>query len=121
MGSLKEALFLTIWLRRKEEQIFTARLLAQGVVDLCKEKEDAKPTSEVFKQLVSSAFPFMKKEQEAQDQKLKEVMERETKRGVIVFNAPQANPLRERAKAMALPDEFRKKLAERRGKRVVDV
>ena len=125
MGSLKEALFLTVWLRRKEEQVFATRLLAQGFIDLIQmqpkvDQDSAKATADVFKQYIASAFPYLKKEQVSQDKKLKEAMEREVQRGMIVFNAPTANPLVARAKTMALPDEFRKRLAERRGKRIVE-
>jgi hypothetical protein len=63
----------------------------------------------------------MKKDQSSQDQKIKEAMDREMKRGMIVFNAPQANPLLQRAKNMSLPDDFRRKMAERQGKRIVEV
>lgn len=118
-GSLKEALFLTVWLRRKEETVAQARLLAQGFVDLAllQEKagqDTAKPIMDAFKSVVASAFPYMKKEQDSQDRKLKEAMEREVKKGVIYFNAPQSNPLVQRAKAMSLPDDFRRRLAARR-------
>lgn len=116
-GSLREALFLTVWLRRQEAEVFKTRVFAQGFVDMS--EDGAKSTTEVFKKYVAAALPFMEKSQTDSDRKMKEAMEREVKKGVIVFNAPQANPLVQRAKVMSLPDEFRQRLAER--KRVVEL
>lgn len=115
-GSLKEALFLTVWLRRQEAEVFRTRILAQGIVELS--EKGAEKTVEVFKRYISAALPFMEKEQEETDKKLKEVMAREVQKGVIMFNAPLSNPLVARAKAMSLPDEFRQKLAAH--KRIVE-
>lgn len=117
-GSLKEGLFLTVWLKRQEAEVFKTRILAQGIVDLS--EEGAKATTDVFKKYVASALPFMEKEQSQTDKKLKEVMEKEVKKGMIVFNAPQSNPLVQRVKAMSLPDDFRQKLANRK-KRAVEI
>jgi hypothetical protein len=97
--------------------VFRTRILAQGIIDLS--EEGAEATSKVFKNYVSSVLPFVKKEQETSDAKMKEVMEREVKKGIITFNPPPTNPLIQRAKAMSLPDEFRTKLANR--KRIVEL
>ena len=118
-GSLREALFLTVWLRRQEAEVFKTRILAQGFVDLS--EDGAKGTSEVFKRYVTAALPFLEKTQSDTDKKLKEAMEREVKKGVLVFNAPTSNPLVQKAKLMSLPDEFRQKLLNRKGKRVVEI
>lgn len=97
--------------------MYKTRILAQGIVDLS--EQGAEATSKVFRQYVSSALPFVHRDQEATDAKMKEVMEREVKKGIITFSPPTANPLVQRAKEMQLPDEFRTKLANR--KRVVEL
>lgn len=118
-GSLKEALFLTVWLKRQEAEVFKTRVLAQGFVDTS--EDGAKGTSDVFKRYVVAALPFLEKSQTASDTKMKETMEREVKKGVLVFNTPTSNPLIQRAKTMTLPDEFRQKMLNRKGKRIVEV
>jgi hypothetical protein len=118
-GSLREALFLTVWLRRQEAEVFKARIMAQGFVDLS--EDGAKGTAEVFKRYLAVALPFLEKSQTDQDKKMKEVMEKEVQKGVIKFNAPTSNPLVQKAKAMRLPDEFRQKMLNKAGKRVVEI
>jgi hypothetical protein len=118
-GSLREALFLTVWLRRQEAEVFKTRIFAQGFVDI--DEDGAKGTAEVFKRYVASALPFLEKSQTATDKQMKEAMQREVKKGVIKFSAPTSNPLVQRAKSMRLPDEFRQKMLNRTGKRIVEV
>lgn len=113
-----------MWLKRKEAEIFQTRILAQGVVDLSEKGADK--TAEVFKQYTQALLPFISKEQGKKDQELKAVMEREVKKGMITFNAPQANPLAQRARAISMPDEVRRKLLEakerrEKGKRIVEI
>jgi hypothetical protein len=117
-GSLREALFLTVWLKRQEAEVLRTRVLAQGIVDLS--EKGAEATADVFKKYAASALPFLAKSQGDTDKKMKEAMEKEVKKGVIVFNAPQSNPLQQRAKAIRMDAETREKLATR-GKRIVEV
>jgi hypothetical protein len=97
--------------------VYKTRVLAQGIVDLS--EDGAEATSKVFKSYIAAALPFIQKDQESTDAKLKEAMEREVKKGVILFSPPTANPLVQRAKEMSLPDQFREKLANR--KRIVEL
>ena len=117
-GSLKEALFLTVWLKRQEAEVLKTRVMAQGIVDLA--KHGAEATAKLFKIYVGAALPFLAKSSEASDQKMKSVMEREVKKGVIVFDAPSSNPLQQRAKVFQMDAETRTKLASR-GKRIAEV
>lgn len=117
-GSLREALFLTVELKRQEAEVLKTRVFAQGIVDLS--EKGAEATASVFQKYVAAALPFMKQQQDQTDKKMKEAMEREVKKGVIVFNPPQANPLMQRAKAISIDSETREKLANR-GKRVVEL
>lgn len=77
-------------------------------------EDGAENTAKVFQKYAAAAMPFMEKQQETTDAQMKAAMEREVKKGVIVFRAPSANPLTQRAKAMSLPDSFRQRLAARR-------
>ena len=103
---------MTVWLRRQEAEVLRARLMAQGIVDLA--EDGAENTAKVFQRYAATAMPYTEKQQAETDQKMKEAMEREVKKGVIYFRAPTAAPLTQRAKEMSLPDEFRQKLAARR-------
>lgn len=94
--------------------MFKSRLLAQGIVDLS--EDGAENTAKVFQKYASAAMPYSDKIQAETDQKMKEAMEREVKKGVIYFRAPTAAPLTQRAKELSLPDEFRQRLAARRKK-----
>jgi hypothetical protein len=105
-------LYLTVWLRRQEAEVLRTRLLAQGFVDLS--EEGAGNTAKVFMKYAAAMMPYSDKQQEATDAKMKEAMAKEVSKGVIYFNAPTPNPLHQRAKEMSLPDEFRRKLANRR-------
>lgn len=105
-------MFLTVWLRRQEAEVFKTRILAQGVVDLS--EKGAENTAKVFMKYAEAAMPYTQKQQAATDAKMKEAMAKEVGKGVIYFNAPAPNVLHQRAKEMTLPDEFRQKLAARR-------
>jgi hypothetical protein len=117
-GSLREALFLTVELKRQEAEVLKTRVFAQGIVDLS--EKGAEATAAVFQKYVAAALPFMKQQQSQTDQKMKEAMAKEVKKGIIVFNPPQANPLMQRAKAIKIDSETRDKLAHR-GKRIVEL
>jgi hypothetical protein len=103
---------LTVWLRRLEADVLKTRVLAQGIVDLSKDGADN--MAKTFLKYAAAAMPYTEKQQSDTDKKMKEAMEKEVKKGVIYFRAPQANPLAQRAREMTLPDEFRQKLAARR-------
>jgi post-segregation antitoxin (ccd killing protein) len=112
VGSLKEALFLTVWLRRSEAEALKTRLLAQGIIDIA--QHGSKSAETIYKAYVHTLLPFLAKDVVSKDEELKKVMEREVKKGVIAFNVSTPNPLMQRAKTMAVPDDFRQKLAQRK-------
>lgn len=109
-GSLKEALFLSVWLKRQEARIVEARILAQGLSDLIGEKNNV---AEVFQNLIVAILPYSKQEQVKTDEKMKEAMKREVARGVITFKTEGDSPLQKRAKVIREPDEMTKKMIER--------
>jgi hypothetical protein len=120
-GSLREALFLTVWLKRQEAEVMKARMFAQAFAELGGgEGHEMKATVQNYKDLLSVMLPYMEQQRGNKDQEMKQFMEREVKKGVVLFQ-PQLDtrsPLVDRAEKMALPDDFRQKLAARKKKNV---
>jgi hypothetical protein len=115
-GSLKEALFLTVWLKRQEAEVLRARFYAQAFIEMG--GEEKKGTVESYKNLLSAMLPYMEQQQGNKDAEMKAIMEREVKKGVVLFKPQVATnaPLLERAAKMTLPDDFRQRLAARKKK-----
>lgn len=117
-GSLREALFLTVWLKRQEQELQRTRILAQGLLEASPAKEST--IGAAYKDYLGALLPYAKKAQDEKDKELTDRMKKEVEKGVLVFKTPSANkPLLDRAKQMSLPDEFRQKL--RAKKRVVEL
>lgn len=113
-GSIKEAAFLTVWLRRQEAVIHRERLLVQGLADLISlggGKIDNVQSS--FKTFINSIFPFQVEQQADKDKEMKQVMEREVQKGAITFTPMDTNFLKKKAKSMEIEDDFKKKLQEK--------
>ena len=116
---MKEALFLSVWLRRQEAQVFQVRILAQGLSDLAAAalKGESKSTvGEIFKEYTESVFPFTKGQKNAKDDEMKAVMKREVDKGMLTFQAHPVSFLQKKAKTMQLPDDFKQRLAEKAAK-----
>ncbi len=114
VGSLKEALFLTIWLKRQEADLARLRLVATG---FAASAQDASAIDKSFQTVVALVFPFLKQSKEETDKKLVEVMNKEVAKGPIFFTPAMPSPLRTRAAQMRVPDDFREKMANRRARR----
>jgi hypothetical protein len=112
-GSLLEALFTTVWLRRQEIEILKTKSVVAALTDVLVGKDNQGGVA-AFKSYYEAALPFLKKDQEVKDKKLLEVMKKEAAKGPLYFN-PIAlpNKLRERAQTMSLPDDFRKRLIDK--------
>lgn len=91
-------------------------MLVNAVGDLI-QKESSKNVVEAYKAFVDVAFPFAVKTRGDSDQELVAAMKKEANKGPITF-APVAapSPFQRAAKQMTLPDDFRKKLKERKEK-----
>lgn len=114
-GSLKEALFLTVWLRRQEQRVQEQRILAQGLTDLIqavREVKDEPHIQEVFQKYIESVFPFLVKEEEEKRKRIKETLTKEAE-GIITFRPAGENFVRRQAKVMQMDDEWARKLRER--------
>lgn len=109
MGSLREALFLTIWLRRQEAELYKARILAQGLAQIGQNEE----TFKIFKTLSETLFPFLGNAKSKDDTQMVETMKREVAKGAILFNEVNMSPLKSAAKRLAVPSDFMRRLHQR--------
>ena len=109
-GSLRDSLFLTVWLRRQELELSKWRVVAQGLLN-------GKAVEEPFQALINQIFPFLKGAQKKQDKKMMELMRKEIAKGPIAFTPLLENPFKNRMKTMTLPDETMAKLRQSRRRR----
>jgi hypothetical protein len=115
---LKEALFLSIWLRRQEAQVYQTRALVQGLVDIVTSLEGGKSSlGDTFQNYVEAVFPFARQQRKEMDEKMKEALKRETSKGIITFSPMSDKFLERKLKVLQLDEEFKQRMAARKGKR----
>lgn len=113
-GSLREAIFLTVWLRRQEAKALEMRIMAQGLSDIVGSSKGGKTSvPEIFPKYLAALFPFMKQEQAGKDAEMKEMMQRQVAKGVLTFDPMSTSFIKKKAKEMSVPDEWAEKLRER--------
>jgi hypothetical protein len=112
-GSLKEALFLTVWHRRQEAQVLEHRMLAQGLSDLTAAGKVQSSVGDIFKKYVEAKFPWMKSAEAAKDSEMKDMMQKQVAKGVLTFKPMSMDFLKKKAEVMQMPDEWAEKLRER--------
>lgn len=113
VGSLKEGLFLTVWLRRQEMEVRKGAMLVSAIGDLI-QKESSKHVVEAYKAFVDVAFPFAVKVKGESDKELVDRMKKEADRGPITFSqVATGSPFQNAAKQMRMQPEFRQKLRDR--------
>ena len=111
--SLREALFLTVWLRRQEIEIQKTKAILMALGDIVAGKGN-EGAVKGFNAYYAAALPFIKKEQAATDAKMLEAMRKEVARGPVFFKpVEEKNLFKDKAKSMSLPDSFRKNLADK--------
>jgi hypothetical protein len=113
-GSLKEALFLHVWLRRQEIEVNKVKVLAQGLADLTASQGGNEHVIKAFKDFTAAVFPFAAQAQTATDKAMVDQMRKEVAKGPIFFKPMENNILRDTARRLAMPDDFKKKLQESR-------
>jgi hypothetical protein len=113
-GSLREAVFLAVWLKRQEAEAYQARIFAQGFYDLTVAMQGKSNVDDAFKLFVEALFPFRDAKKEAKDAEMKEMLKRQASRGPITFKPVANDFLRERARRVTVPEDFARKLAEKR-------
>ena len=77
-GSLREAVFLYVWLKRQDAEVQKTRLIVQTAIN-----QDEVP--KVYKEYLQAVYPFAKEMSQEQERKLKERIEKEVARGPILF------------------------------------
>jgi hypothetical protein len=109
MGSLREALFLTIWMRRQEVELQKVRILAQGLAQTAEDGD----IMTIYKSVSEAIFPFLKTYTKSTDQEMIARMKKEVDKGVISFNEVNMSPLKRRASELGVSDDFKAKMQQR--------
>lgn len=114
-GSLREALLLTVWLRRQEIELAKSRILMAGFSD--RFSDSNKATIDAYKDYIGSIFPFAARHQEEEDQKLIENVRKAAESGVLHFSVATLKPLQKAGKNFTVPDDFKERLRNKRNKK----
>ncbi len=111
-GSLQDALFLTVWLRRQEAELYRVRIMASGLMEIIAANgAKAQNTVESFKGFMEAFLPFSKKLSAERELKMREFMKKETEKGIIHFSvAGEVNPFKQRAVQMRTRDPLQTKV-----------
>lgn len=106
VGSYREALFLTLWLRRQEAELYKARIMAQGLAQIAGSNE---PIA-VYKTLSEALFPFLATAKAKTDTEMIEKMKKEVQKGPIAFNEVNMKFIKDRAQKLTMPTEYQERL-----------
>jgi hypothetical protein len=109
-GSLREALFLHVWLRRQAIAVESARMLAQGLAN----KDNVEFLIKAHESLVAKMLPYLKETKKATDKEMVAALKKEVAQGRIEFKVMDTDHnkfLRSKATLLSAPDEYRAKLA----------
>jgi hypothetical protein len=110
-GSLREAVFLHVWLKRQALEVEKVKLVAHGLVN----KDNAEHLVAAYEGVIEKLFPFLAGTKKVTDDKMKEALKQEVAQGKIPFRvleSPGASLLKKRAQKISAPDELLEKLAE---------
>lgn len=112
VGSLREALFLTVWLRRQDAEVNRMRVMTAGFTDVLVGKDNGL-SREAFRIFYESMYPYAEKAKVIGDEEMKAFMKREVDKGILRLTPLETNPLKDAAKRMQVPDEFKQKLQQK--------
>jgi hypothetical protein len=113
-GSLREAVFLAVWLKRQEAKVYEQRLVAQAFSDLITlEKGSAENIQKAFTLYLNSVLPYREGQQEVDDKQLREAMQKQVAKGAVTFKPVATDMLKQKVRTMRLPDEFQRALREK--------
>lgn len=111
-GSLREALLMTVWLRRQDIEVTRTKALITGMA--VSMAGDNKEAVKAYAEYIEAAFPFAKKNKGADDRKRMEILRQQVSQGPISFSpigsTGRKNPLGDAASRMSKPDGYRKTL-----------
>jgi len=102
-GSLREALFLHVWLKRQEQKVAELRVLAQGMAN-------REHISKAFQEYINTVYPYAKDVTKDSDKKMMETVEKEVAKGAISFSIIENNILKDAAKKYTMSDGDLKKI-----------
>ena len=111
-GSIREAIFLGVWLRRQEIESGKIQLLAQGILDVVVGK-DVSGTSKVFSSIVDLMYPHLKTLTSTKDADLKAQMEKEVSKGILHFSPVVMKSLKQTVHKITVPDSLKKKIEQK--------
>lgn len=113
-GSLREALFVTVWMRRQERDLYAINALVQGLCDIASTNgSTGTAVHTAYEKFLQASFPFLAKVKTKKDEELRKVMQKEIAKGAISFSVN--SPLIRGVEAIARQrDSARKELHELR-------
>lgn len=97
-----------VWLRRAEAKMKEVKLLAQGFADM---SANGSNVSGIYQEFVNAFLPFAAEEQLKVNKAMIEIMEKEVARGPLRVSPMSMTPLKNTARKLSMPDEYRQKLA----------
>lgn len=115
-GSIREAIFLGVWLRHQEIEANKIRVMAQGFADSVG-GSSVKGTAEAFRAVMEGMFPFVGKVKESSDKELLKKMSEEVDKGPLFFSPVVMKSLRNAVSKVTVSDDFKQKLQGRIKKR----
>jgi hypothetical protein len=83
MGGVQEAVFLFVWLRRQEADIFKTKILAEGLSDIVAANQGKTDMHNHFKAYVEAVFPFSATTRKVDQEKTNRQLEIISKMGPI--------------------------------------
>ena len=94
-GSLKEQLFLAVWLRRQEIEALKVKALVTAVAH--QGADDQRAIGDALSQYVGALLPFLAKDHKKDDHKMIERLKKEVGSGALTFQQSWDQPLRHAA------------------------
>lgn len=88
-----EALFLHVWLKREEQKIKHAQLMAQGLADVAASQGVTSSVPDRFKEYMVSVLPYMEKEVSNKEDQMKQALKKMSEIGSIPFEPLTKSPL----------------------------
>lgn len=112
VGSLREAVFLNVWLKRQDIEMQRTRILAQGFLN----PEGVAGAYEDYKKAI---FPFIKTEKVTQDKELMEKMAKEVSKGPILFKTVDPTSHLRHTPVQNMPSNIQKILGKKSSTKVL--
>lgn len=106
-------MFLHIWLRREEQRVKLALMMAAGLAETSNAGGVQSSIPSRFKEYLEAVFPFVSSSRSESEKKMLDAMHKEVAKGPLKIEAVELNPFKQTVKKMQIPDEFRQRLEEK--------